>query len=98
MRVFRSLPFVLVILGAAGIAISEEIRYAIFALVGLWLLPSPLNVSRETVIDPKESVAEYIVRTTPNVSRETMTAPCAVMHGSAESHVDGCEGWSSDRE
>lgn len=101
-RVFRSLPFVLVLVSAAGVAITEEIWAAIVGLVGMWLLPSPLNafpdVSRET--------------TTVNVSRETLpfetssmiameacseniTVPCVVMHGSAESHVLGCDGWTS---
>lgn len=86
-RVFRSLPFVLVLVSAAGVAITEEIWAAIVGLVGMWLLPSPLNdfpnVSRETSVDTVPS----------NVSRETMTVPCVVMHGSAEPHVMGCEGW-----
>lgn len=96
-RLLRSLPFVLVILGAFGVLITDELWVALVSLAGVWLLPSPVgvpsNVSRETVIDPKESVAEYIERTTPNVSRETITVPCAFLHGSAESHVEGCEGW-----
>jgi hypothetical protein len=44
------------------------------------------NVSRET----SQEVS-------PNVSRETITAPCVVMHGTAEPHVLGCDGWSFDR-
>jgi hypothetical protein len=53
------------------------------------------NVSRETLQDP-----DYIERTTPDVSRETslesVPAPCAYLHGTAESHVLGCEGWRND--
>lgn len=71
-----------------------------------------MNHTCEILDDPKESVAEYIVRTTPNVSRETsedhfhpyeetcddcqakhVRTPCAEKHGSAEAHVQGCEGW-----
>jgi hypothetical protein len=99
-RLYRSLPYVFVILSAAGVAITDELWLAIVALVGMWLLPSPFtgtpNVSRETV-------EEYVFRTatdTPpvSVSRETIPVPCVVMHGSAEPHVLGCEGWTWESE
>lgn len=94
-RVFRSLPFVLVLVSAAGVAITEEIWAAIVGLVGMWLLPSPLNafpnVSRETL--PFEAASMIAVEASP----EGIAAPCVVMHGSAEPHVNGCEGWFSGR-
>lgn len=108
-RLVRSLPYVLVLLAAAGIAVTDEVRYAIFALVGLWLLPSPLtntpNVSRETTVsDGLHFVcAECMTERDPNVSRETssevsdLPVPCPVMHGSADDHVLGCEGWTFPR-
>lgn len=101
-RVFRSLPFVLVLVSAAGVAITEEIWTAIVGLVGMWLLPSPLNdfpnVSRETLPDDNHAseaaVRGYYERTLD----KGISAPCVVMHGSAEPHVLGCEGWTSDLE
>lgn len=97
-RLFRSLPYVLVILSAAGVAVTEEMWMAIVALVGMWLLPSPLNavpnVSRETLDDGY--VGEYFERTEFKDPGGTISAPCVVMHGSAEPHVLGCEGWTSD--
>lgn len=84
-RLYRSLPFALVLLSAVGVAVTEEVWAAVIGLVGMWLLPSPIaettNVSRETV--------------SSDVSRETIPVPCVVMHGSAEPHVLGCEGWTS---
>lgn len=92
-RLLRSLPYVFVILSAAGVVITEELWLSLVALMGMWLLPSPLpdttNVSRET--SPSE-LAEYIRRVETDV-----TAPCVVMHGSAEPHVEGCEGWTLGR-
>lgn len=58
-RLYASLPHILVLLGALGVAITNEAWVAIIALSGAWLLPSPVNVSRET------STVET------NVSRET---------------------------
>lgn len=81
-RIYRSLPFVLVILGAFGILITNELWLALVSLAGVWLLPSPVSVSRETL--------------PVSVSRETLSVPCAFIHGSAEPHVQGCEGWTSD--
>lgn len=95
-RIYRSLPFVLVIAGVFGVLITDELWIAIMSLAGVWLLPSPVtpvvtikradDVSRETFGDTD----------TADVSRETISVPCAVMHGSAEPHVLGCEGWTSD--
>lgn len=139
-RLYRSLPFALVLVAATGIAVTEEIYYAIVALAGVWLLPSPLtapaNVSRETPgrDSPKdESFDEFRARINAagNVSRETSTRPnvcdecrykhapdephrmdtlkiredkesdlplpCTLMHGSADDHVLGCEGWTFPR-
>lgn len=99
-RLYRSLPFVLVLLSAAGIAITDEVRFAIVALVGMWLLPTPydavagfrkgMNVSRETspVNVSRETLAD-------DLPEESIPVPCVVMHGTAESHVLGCEGWRS---
>lgn len=51
------------------------------------------NVSRET-LDPNESVANYIERTTGGIT----VYPCSLVHGSAEPHVLGCEGWREGTE
>lgn len=121
-RLYLSLPYLLVLLGAAGIAVTEEVWLAIVSLVGMWFLPSPLtqpNVSRETSIsDGLHFVcADCMTERDPNVSRETFTTPgyveylaesnvhkesdlpvpCSMLHGSAEDHVLGCEGWSFPR-
>ena len=96
-RIYRTIPFVMVILGVFGVLITDQLWVAIMSLAGVWFLPPPipsndrsgawLNVSRETSVD-----------TVPvNVSRETITAPCAFMHGSAEAHVSGCDGWTFDQ-
>lgn len=94
-RIYQSLPFVLVILGTFGVLITDELWVAIVSLAGVWLLPSPvvpvLTVKREDV--SRETFADT---DTPNVSRETITSPCAFLHGSAEPHVPGCEGWTFD--
>lgn len=100
-RIVRSLPYILVLLSAAGVAITEEVWLAIGALVGMWLLPSPVgNAFPEASIstdatDPNESVSEYIGRRALEYA-ENSAAPCHVMHGAAESHVLGCEGWLRD--
>ena len=101
-RLLRSLPLVAAIAGTTTFAVTDEQWALIITLVGVWLIDSPIpgtvamvralrrpsNVSRETSVE-----------TIPvNVSRETLTAPCAFMHGSAEAHVSGCEGWTSDQE
>jgi hypothetical protein len=85
-RLVRSLPYVIIILTAAGVVITDELWLAIGTLVAMWLLPSPVNVSRETSTEPDVS------RETSSESKET--APCHVLHGAAEPHVLGCEGWS----
>lgn len=108
-RVYWSLPYVLVIAAAVGVEITEEIRFAIVGLVGMWFLPSPLtqfpqrpNVSRETLssegrlyVAPEDAYMKVDLSDEP---RETITAPCVVMHGSAEPHVLGCDGWTFDQE
>lgn len=107
-RLYLSLPYLLVLLGAAGIAVTEEVWLAIVSLVGMWFLPSPLtqpNVSRETSRrkEPSDHAPEWEARWREHVSRETssevsdLPVPCSVMHGSAEDHVLGCEGWSFPR-
>jgi len=109
-RLYRSLPFVLVMLSAAGIVITDELWFAIVGVAGLWLIPSPMdtpaNVSRETLREgvSRETLGEEISRikgwlgTAEYKGDNPITAPCAVMHGSAEPHVLGCVGWYSDRE
>lgn len=106
-RVVWSLPYVFVIGAAIGVEVTEEIRFAIVALVGMWFLPSPLtqfpqntNVSRETSDSEGDYASEWGKDNLPplsNVSRETISAPCVVMHGSAEPHVLGCDGWTFDQ-
>lgn len=102
-RIYRSLPFVLVVLGAFGIMITDQLWIALVSLAGVWLLPSPVatNVSRETIpADPSEYPRGYLAtamgtgKRVSDVSRETITSPCAFLHGSAEPHVPGCEGWT----
>lgn len=104
-RIYRSIPFVMVFLGVFGVLITDELWVAIMSLAGVWLLPSPVaptlmirheqNVSRETLEGPKdESEEEFRSR----IKRaDTITAPCVVMHGSAEPHVSGCDGWTFDQ-
>lgn len=118
-RVYASLPYLLALLGAAGIAVTEEVWLAIVSLVGMWFLPSPLtnhfgtvnvsretwdavtgaNVSRETLPDDNHAseaaVRGYYERTLDKES--DLPVPCSVMHGSAEAHVLGCEGWTFPR-
>lgn len=101
-RLYASLPYVLVLLGAAGIAVTEEVWLAIVSLVGMWFLPSPLtqpNVSRETSSEVNVSRktsnddVEFFQRKLAQAS--DLPVPCHVMHGSADDHVLGCEGWRS---
>lgn len=102
-RVYASLPYLLVILAAAGIAITEELWTAIIGLVGMWFVPSPLsavpNVSRETLPDDNHAseaaVKGYYERTLDKES--DLPVPCTLMHGSADDHVLGCEGWTFPR-
>lgn len=111
-RLLRSLPYVFVILSAAGVVITEELWLSLVALMGMWLLPSPLpvssDVSRETLtlddryssqwgrdnLPPLVGMSEEKLRES---HADTIPAPCVVMHGSAEPHVEGCEGWTLGR-
>lgn len=107
-RIFRSLPLIAALAGTYSFMVTDDQWTLIIALAGVWLMESPVpgtvavvralkrspDVSRETFgDDPGESVAEYIQRTTTD---ETITSPCAFLHGSAEPHVPGCEGWTFD--
>ena len=89
-RLYASIPPILVILGAAGVVVTNEAWVAIVALAGAWLLPQPVNVSRETSKRlPSESA--LIHRDIREV--EDRPQPCHELHGSADAHVLGCEGW-----
>lgn len=103
-RLLRSLPYVFVILSAAGVVITEELWLSLVALMGMWLLPSPLpvspNVSRETLTLDERYSSQWGRDNLPPLSDDTpdnISAPCVVMHGSAEPHVEGCEGWTLGR-
>lgn len=98
-RLFRSLPFVLVILSAVGVAITEEVWAAAVGLVGMWLLPSPVSVSRETTSDVSRETLSVDVSSFQREADtgDTIAVPCVVMHGTAEPHVRGCEGWTFGR-
>ena len=87
---------------AAGLWIS----FVTVVLTGVALGADPrTNVSRETSSDTdlievnEEALKAFQVRTYSDTdsrehwSLEAIPAPCAVMHGSAEPHVLGCEGW-----
>ena len=84
-RLYASLPHILVLLGALGVAITNEAWIAIIALSGAWLLPSPVNVSRETS-----------ERETSGISVNAKPAPtrCPYVHGAAESCQPEC--WTQD--
>ena len=101
----------MVFLGIFGVLITDELWVAIMSLAGVWLLPSPvaptLTIKREPYVsrETSDSEADYASKwgkdnlpPLTNVSRETITAPCVVMHGSAEPHVLGCDGWTFDQE
>jgi len=84
MRVYRSLPYVIVLASAAGIAITDEVWFALVGLIGMWLLDSPVGApSSPSENKAMESFTEF------------RPAPCQVMHGAADPHVLGCEGWSN---
>jgi hypothetical protein len=100
-KAYLLLPAVQTLAVYYGVTTEHEagLWVAFFAMLlsntGFAVARSNVNVSRETSRDLVTAMGTGKIA--PNVSRETITAPCVVMHGTAEPHVLGCDGWSFDR-
>ena len=92
-RLYASLPHILVLLGALGVAVTNEAWVAVIALSGAWLLPSPVNVSRET-LEPEYTRGKMIPDRGITVNAKPAPTRCPYVHGAAESCQPEC--WTQD--
>lgn len=91
-RVYLTLPAVQSLLVIYGVT-SDSVAALWVSIVGILLTGQGYVLAAKYVDVSRET---FTPESTPSVSRETITAPCAVMHGTGEPHVLGCDGWTFD--